>query len=113
MADEQNKNDSSETFDSVAWHKNLIAPDRYRGKSSVLNREIDEEALSAAPVCCIPAPSADFSKKRKSSQFPKMLQCGLGLHILSVGRWVAQKVVDGPLAGLEKPYLKGIISRIP
>ena len=46
MADEQNKNDSSETFDSVAWHKNLIAPDRYRGKSSVLNREIDEEALS-------------------------------------------------------------------
>ena len=33
-------------LDAVAWHKSLITADRYRGKSSIPDREIDEEALS-------------------------------------------------------------------
>jgi hypothetical protein len=46
VSNAQDENTKTETIDAVAWHKSLITPDRYRGKSSVPNREIDEEALS-------------------------------------------------------------------
>jgi dGTPase len=113
VADEQNKDDSSATFDSVAWHRNLIAPDRYRGKSSVLNREIDEEALSDRARVLYSSAFRRLQQKTQvftvSKDAAVRTRLTHSLEVASVGRWVAQKVVDGPLAGLEPRYRAALV----
>jgi len=113
VADEQNKDDSSATFDSVVWHKNLIAPDRYRGKSSVLHREIDEEALSDRARVLYSSAFRRLQQKTQvftvSKDAAVRTRLTHSLEVASVGRWVAQKVVDGPLAGLEPRYRAALV----
>jgi dGTPase len=103
----------AETFDALAWHKSLIAPDRYRGKSTILNREIDEEALSDRARVLY---SSAFRRLQQRTQvFAVSKDAAVrtrlthSLEVASVGRWVAQKLVEGPLNRLEPRYRAALV----
>jgi dGTPase len=103
-------------FDTVGWHKSLITDQRYRGKSSVTGRSIAEEAVS------------DRSRVLYSSAFRRLQQrtqvftiskdaavrtrLTHSLEVASVGRWIAQKVVDGKLKGLGPLYGSALVSLV-
>jgi len=109
----QDRNTKTETIDAVAWHKSLITPDRYRGKSSVPNREIDEEALSDRARVLYSSAFRRLQQKTQvfavSKDAAVRTRLTHSLEVASVGRWVAQKVVDGPLAGLEPRYRAALV----
>src|SRR5437773_10472430 len=106
-----------EKFDAVAWHKSLITAERYRGKSSVPNpREIDEEALSDRARVLYSSAFRRLQQKTQvftvSKDAAVRTRLTHSLEVASVGRWIAQKIVDDFLAGdgLEPHYGAAIVS---
>ena len=96
MVNAEDKNTRTQTFDAVAWHKGPIIPDRYRGKSSVPNREIDEEALSDRARVLYSSAFRRLQQKTQvftvSKDAAVRTRLTHSLEVASLGRWVAQKV---------------------
>ncbi|OLB37144.1 MAG: hypothetical protein AUH11_09585 [Acidobacteria bacterium 13_2_20CM_57_17] len=113
MVNIQGKNNRTGKFDPVAWHKNLITPERYRGRSSILGRAIDEEAISDRAR--VVYSSAFRRLQQKTQVFTLSKDAAVrtrlthSLEVASIGRWVAQKVVDGALAGLDPDYRAALV----
>lgn len=106
-----------EKFDAVGWHRELITPTRYKpGGSSVKNRTIDEEA--ASDRARVIYSSAFRRLQHKTQVFTLSKDAAVrtrlthSLEVASVGRWVAQKVVDKALAGLEPVYCSALVSLV-
>ncbi|MGB7281205.1 MAG: dNTP triphosphohydrolase, partial [Candidatus Acidiferrum sp.] len=103
-------------FNPISWHESLITDGRYKGKSSIENRTIDEEAISDRARVVY---SSSFRRLQQKTQvFTVSKDAAVrtrlthSLEVASVGRWVAQKVVDGPLAGLRPPYRSALVSLV-
>jgi dGTPase len=113
VIDADDKNSKTETNEAVAWHRSLITSDRYRGKSSIENREIDEEALSDRARVLYSSAFRRLQQKTQvfavSKDAAVRTRLTHSLEVASVGRWIAQKVVDGPLAGLEPRYRSALV----
>src|SRR6266566_3940669 len=101
----RNKN---EKFNPAEWHHNLITNQRYKtAGSSVKGRTIDEEA--ASDRARVIYSSAFRRLQHKTQVFTLSKDAAVrsrlthSLEVASVGRWVAQRVVDRALqpAGLE------------
>jgi dGTPase len=98
VANAKNKKSKSKKFDAVEWHRELITAGRYKGISSITGRSIDEEAASdrARVVYC----SAFRRLQQRTQVFTVSKDAAVrtrlthSLEVASVGRWVAQKVVD-------------------
>jgi dGTPase len=104
------------TFDAIAWHKRLITDQRYRGKSSIPGRSIAEEAVSDRARVLY---SSAFRRLQQKTQVFTLSKDAAvrtrlthSLEVASVGRWVAQKVVDGALAGLEPEYRAALVTLV-
>jgi dGTPase len=107
------------TFDPTTWHRKLITAQRYKaGGSSIKGRAIDEEAASARAR--VVYSSAFRRLQQKTQVFTLSKDAAVrtrlthSLEVASVGRWVAQKVVDGKLApaGLESSYCSALVSLV-
>jgi dGTPase len=113
VVDTKDGNTETDTIDAVAWHKSLITSVRYRGKSSVGNREIDEEALSDRARVLYSSAFRRLQQKTQvfavSKDAAVRTRLTHSLEVASVGRWIAQKVVDGPLSGLEPRYRAALV----
>jgi dGTPase len=113
VSNADDKSTTIDAFDPVVWHKSLITPLRYRGKSSVEGREVDEEALSDRAR--ILYSSAFRRLQQKTQVFTVSKDAAVrtrlthSLEVASIGRWAAQKVVDGPLAGLAARYRAALV----
>jgi dGTPase len=104
------------SFDAVSWHESLITPKRYRGSSSIPNRKIDEEA--ASDRARVVYSSAFRRLQQKTQVFTVSKDAAVrtrlthSLEVASVGRWIAQKVVDGELKGLGPLYSSALVSLV-
>lgn len=117
MAKAKNKQKrKSKKFDTVAWHENLITDERYRGKSSIQGRSIAEEAVSDRARVLYSSAFRRLQQKTQVFTISKdaavRTRLTHSLEVASVGRWVAQKVVDGALAGLEPRYRAAFVSLV-
>jgi dGTPase len=113
MVDPEAHTPANVTLNAVAWHKSLITADRYRGKSSIPDREIDEEALSDRARVLYSSAFRRLQQKTQvftvSKDAAVRTRLSHSLEVASTGRWVAQKVVDGPLAGLDARYRAALV----
>lgn len=106
-------------FDTVKWHQNLITAKRYKAEgSSVRNREIDEEA--ASDRARVVYSSAFRRLQHKTQVFTLSKDAAVrsrlthSLEVASVGRWIAQTVVDRTLApaGLTPLYCSALVTLV-
>jgi dGTPase len=111
-----NRKANAKRFDTVAWHSSLITNQRYRGKSSVPDRSIAEEAVSDRARVLY---SSAFRRLQQRTQvFTVSKDAAVrtrlthSLEVASVGRWIAQKVVDGKLSGLGPTYGSALVSLV-
>jgi dGTPase len=102
-----------ENFDPVEWHRKLITYQRYRGKSSIDGRSIAEEAVSDRARVLYSSAFRRLQQKTQvfavSKDAAVRTRLTHSLEVASVGRWVAQKVVDGALAGLAADYRAALV----
>jgi dGTPase len=113
------KTNKGELFDAAEWHRKLITPARYKsGGSSIKDRAIDEEA--ASDRARVIYSSAFRRLQHKTQVFTLSKDAAVrtrlthSLEVASVGRWVAQKVVDEALApaGLEPIHCSALVSLV-
>jgi len=106
-------------LNAAEWHRKLITPQRYKpAGSSVRGRTIDEEA--ASDRARIIYSSAFRRLQHKTQVFTLSKDAAVrsrlthSLEVANVGRWVAQKVVDGALqpAGLNPTYCSALVSLV-
>jgi len=119
MMKEKARRTASEKFQAADWHRGLIDNTRYKpGGSSVPGRSIDEEASSDRARVLY---SSAFRRlQHKTQVFTLSKDAAVrsrlthSLEVASVGRWIAQKVVDRYLqpSGLEQMYCSAFISLI-
>lgn len=99
--------------DPAQWHRSLITDQRYKGKSSILGRSIAEEALSDRARVLYSSAFRRLQQKTQvftvSKDAAVRTRLTHSLEVASVGRWVAQKVVDGALAGLDLDYRAALV----
>lgn len=111
-----NINTSGLAFDATAWHKRLITADRYKDRSSVSGRRIDEEA--ASDRARVIYSSAFRRLQHKTQVFTLSKDAAVrsrlthSLEVASVGRWIAQTIVDDSLVGLDRHYSSALISLV-
>jgi dGTPase len=119
MASAKPRRNRNDKFDAAEWHCNLITAQRYKpAGSSVKGRTIDEEA--ASDRARIVYSSAFRRLQQKTQVFTLSKDAAVrsrlthSLEVANVGRWVAQKVVDGALqpAGLEPAYCAALVSLV-
>ncbi len=109
---------NAKKFDAAQWHRDLITNQRYKGKSSITRRKIDEEA--ASDRARVVYSSAFRRLQQKTQVFTLSKDAAVrsrlthSLEVASVGRWVAQRVVDRKLgpAGLEPQYCSALVSLV-
>jgi dGTPase len=113
VSDELNTKDTNAKFEAIAWHEKLITPARYRGKSSIEGRKVDEEALSDRARVLYSSAFRRLQQKTQvftvSKDAAVRTRLSHSLEVASIGRWVAQKVVDGPLVGLDSRYAAALV----
>jgi dGTPase len=96
------------------WHRSLMTAQRYKGKSSITGRSLDEEA--ASDTARVVYSSAFRRLQQRTQVFTLSKDAAVrsrlthSLEVASVGRWVAQKVVDSALAGLEPQYRAALMT---
>jgi dGTPase len=94
--------------DPVQWHRSLVTYRRYKGNSSIPGRSIAEEAISDRARVLYSSAFRRLQQKTQvftvSKDAAVRTRLTHSLEVASVGRWVAQKVVDGALAGLDADY---------
>ncbi len=117
MAKAKNKRKrNSKKFDTIAWHKSLITDQRYKGKSSVTGRSIAEEAVSDRARVLYSSAFRRLQQKTQvftvSKNAAVRTRLTHSLEVASVGRWIAQKVVDGELKGLGPLYSSALVSLV-
>lgn len=100
----------------LEWHRDLITAQRYKGKSSITGRLVDEEATSDRARVVY---SSAFRRLQQRTQVFTLSKDAAvrtrlthSLEVASVGRWVAQKVVDGALVGLDLEYRSALVSLV-
>jgi dGTPase len=107
---------NSKRFDAIAWHKGLITDQRYKGKSSVTGRSIAEEAVSDRARVLYSSAFRRLQQKTQvfavSKDAAVRTRLTHSLEVASVGRWIAQKVVDGQLRDLEPLYSSALVSLV-
>ena len=111
------KNTKNKAFDAEQWHRDLISPSRYKaGGSSIKGREIDDEA--ASDRARIIYSSAFRRLQHKTQVFTLSKDAAVrsrlthSLEVASVGRWIAQKVVDSRLPGLGPRYSSALVTLV-
>jgi dGTPase len=113
------KKKRNEKFDAAGWHRNLLTAQRYKpGGSSIKGREVDDEA--ASDRARIIYSSAFRRLQNKTQVFTLSKDAAVrtrlthSLEVASVGRWIAQGVVDKALqtAGLEPAYCSALVSLV-
>jgi dGTPase len=119
VADVENMTKRNEKFDAAEWHRSLITARRYKREgSSVKDRVMDEEA--ASDRARVIYSSAFRRLQHKTQVFTLSKDAAVrsrlthSLEVASVGRWIAQKVVDSALepAGLEPAYCSALVSLV-
>jgi dGTPase len=107
---------NSKRFDAIAWHKGLITDQRYKGKSSVTGRSIAEEAVSDRARVLYSSAFRRLQQKTQvfavSKDAAVRTRLTHSLEVASVGRWIAQKIVDGQLRDLEPLYSSALVSLV-
>jgi dGTPase len=107
---------NSKKFDTIAWHKSLITDQRYKGKSSVTGRSIAEEAVSDRARVLYSSAFRRLQQKTQvftvSKDAAVRTRLTHSLEVASVGRWIAQKVVDGELRDLGPLYSSALVSLV-
>jgi dGTPase len=100
----------------VEWHRSLISRKRYKGTSSIKRRKIDEEAISDRARVLY---SSAFRRLQQKTQVFTLSKNAAvrtrlthSLEVASVGRWVAQKVVDGKLKDLGPRHCSALVSLV-
>ncbi|HVB58266.1 MAG TPA: dNTP triphosphohydrolase [Candidatus Acidoferrales bacterium] len=113
------KRKRNEKFDAADWHRKLLKTQRYKpGGSSVKGREVDEEA--ASDRARVIYSSAFRRLQNKTQVFTLSKDAAVrtrlthSLEVASVGRWIAQTVVDKALrdAGLEDAFCSALVSLV-
>jgi len=119
VADVTNKMRKNGEFDAAVWHRSLITATRYKsGGSSLKGRSIDEEA--ASDRARVIYSSAFRRLQNKTQVFTLSKDAAVrtrlthSLEVASVGRWIAQKVIDNSLkpAGLDLAYCSALVSLV-
>ncbi len=116
MGKAKKANRQIESFDAAKWHRSLITDQRYRGKSSIGGRSIDEEAVSdrarvlySSAFRRLQQKTQVFTVSRDAAVRTRLTH---SLEVASVGRWIAQKVVDGKLKKLGPAYGSALVSLV-
>lgn len=119
MAGAKTNKAKSNKAESGNWHRSIITAQRYKSAgSSVKGRSIDEEA--ASDRARVIYSSAFRRLQHKTQVFTLSKDAAVrsrlthSLEVASVGRWIAQRVVDLALqpAGLETAYSSALVSLV-
>jgi dGTPase len=119
MVNLDDKTSGAEKYDAAKWHRSLITRTRYKsGGSSIKDRKEDEEA--ASDRARVTYSSAFRRLQNKTQVFTLSKDAAVrtrlthSLEVASVGRWIAQKVVDDALrpAGLEPESCSALVSLV-
>lgn len=116
MVGAKNKKNKRKKLDAVERHRSLITRQRYKGKSSVKGRSIAEEAVSDRARVLYSSAFRRLQQKTQvftvSKDAAVRTRLTHSLEVASVGRWIAQKVVDGKLKGLGPLYSSALVSLV-